>query len=63
MPGTVLEVLVSPGDAVSAGQVLVLIEAMKMELAVHSPADGTVSAVHVSGGELVRAGQPLAEVE
>jgi acetyl/propionyl-CoA carboxylase alpha subunit len=63
MPGTVLEVLVSPGDVVSAGQVLVLLEAMKMELAVHAPADGTVSAVHVSGGELVRAGQPLAEVE
>jgi biotin carboxyl carrier protein len=59
----VLEVLVSPGDVVSAGQVLVLLEAMKMELAVHAPADGTVSAVHVSGGELVRAGQPLAEVE
>jgi len=54
---------VSPGDAVSAGQVLVLLEAMKMELAVHAPAGGTVSAVHVSGGELVRAGQPLAEVE
>jgi acetyl/propionyl-CoA carboxylase alpha subunit len=63
MPGTVLEVRAAPGDAVEAGQVLMLLEAMKMELAVHAPAAGTVSAVHVSAGELVRAGQPLAEIE
>jgi acetyl/propionyl-CoA carboxylase alpha subunit len=63
MPGTVLEVLAAPGDAVTAGQVLMLLEAMKMELAVHAPSAGTVSAVHVSAGELVQAGQPLAEIE
>ena len=63
MPGTVLRVLVSPGDQVSAGQTLVLLEAMKMELAVAAPGDGTVSAVHVEAGQLVQGGAALAEIE
>jgi 3-methylcrotonyl-CoA carboxylase alpha subunit len=63
MPGTVLRVLVAPGDQVAAGQVLVLLEAMKMELAVSAPSDGTVAAVLVAAGELVSAGQALAEIE
>ena len=63
MPGTVLRVLVSPGDRVAAGQTLVLLEAMKMELSVASPGDGVVSAVHVEAGQLVPAGAALAEIE
>jgi acetyl/propionyl-CoA carboxylase alpha subunit len=63
MPGTVLRVLAEPGDAVSAGETLVVLEAMKMELAVSAPAAGTVAAVHVSEGELVTAGQRLVEIE
>ena len=63
MPGTVLRVLVSPGDHVAAGQTLVLLEAMKMELAVAAPGDGVVSAVHVEAGELVQGGAALAEIE
>ena len=63
MPGTVLEVLVSPGDVVSAGQVLVLLEAMKMELAVPAPAAGTVTAVLVAAGDLVARGQALVELD
>jgi len=63
MPGTVLRVLVSPGDRVAAGQTLVLLEAMKMELAVAAPGDGTVAAVHVEAGQLVQAGAALAEIE
>jgi acetyl/propionyl-CoA carboxylase alpha subunit len=63
MPGTVARVLVAPGEEVSAGQVLMLLEAMKMELAVSAPASGMVSAVHVAAGDPVRAGQPLAEIE
>ncbi len=63
MPGTVLAVLVSPGDAVEPGQALVLLEAMKMELSVVAPAAGVVSAVLVDEGELVSAGQRLVEVE
>jgi 3-methylcrotonyl-CoA carboxylase alpha subunit len=62
MPGTVLRVLVAPGDRVAAGQTLVLLEAMKMELAVAAPGDGTVSAVHVEPGQLVQAGAALAEL-
>jgi acetyl/propionyl-CoA carboxylase alpha subunit len=63
MPGTVQRVLVEEGDEVSAGQVLVLLEAMKMELSVVAPAAGIVSAVLVAAGELVAAGQRLIEVE
>jgi biotin carboxyl carrier protein len=62
MPGTVLRVLVAPGDEVAAGQTLVLLEAMKMELAVAAPGDGTVAAVHVEPGQLVQAGAALAEL-
>ena len=63
MPGTVLRVLVAPGDRVAAGQTLVLLEAMKMELAVAAPGDGTVAAVHVEPGQLVQGGAALAEIE
>jgi 3-methylcrotonyl-CoA carboxylase alpha subunit len=63
MPGTVLRVLVGPGDRVAAGQTLVLLEAMKMELAVAAPGDGVVSAVHVEAGQLVQGGAALAEIE
>jgi len=59
----VQRVLVEEGDEVSAGQVLVLLEAMKMELSVVAPAAGIVSAVLVAAGELVAAGQRLIEGE
>jgi biotin carboxyl carrier protein len=63
MPGTVLRVDVAPGQAVEAGQTLVVLEAMKMELSVAAPADGTVRDVHVSAGQLVSRGQPLVAME
>ena len=63
MPGTVLRVEVAAGDEVDAGRTLVVLEAMKMELAVSSPATGVVSAVHVRPGELVSRGQPLIGIE
>ncbi len=63
MPGTVLRVLAAEGAEVAAGETLVVLEAMKMELAVSAPAPGTVAAVHVSEGELVTAGQRLVEIE
>jgi len=63
MPGTVLRVLVAPGEPVTPGQTLVVLEAMKMELAVSAPGPGTLTAVHVSEGELVSAGQRLVEIE
>jgi len=55
MPATVIAVNVSPGDAVRRGDVLILLEAMKMELPIRAPGDGTVAAVHCRPGELVPA--------
>jgi acetyl-CoA/propionyl-CoA carboxylase biotin carboxyl carrier protein len=63
MPGVVLDVRAQPGDAVEAGDVLVVLESMKMELTVVAPAAGVVGAVHVSAGEHVARGQALVEVQ
>ena len=53
MPGLVLRVLVAPGDAVEAGQGVVVLEAMKMENELTAPAAGTVAAVHAAPGDAV----------
>ncbi|HEX6381046.1 MAG TPA: biotin carboxylase N-terminal domain-containing protein [Acidimicrobiia bacterium] len=63
MPGTVIAVKVTAGDAVERGQTLVVVEAMKMELEVKAAADGTVAAVLCSPGESVTKGQPLVALE
>ena len=63
MPGTVIRVEVRPGDSVHARQSLVVLEAMKMEIPVHSPFQGTVRAVHVAPGDRVAGGTPLVELE
>jgi biotin carboxyl carrier protein len=63
MPGTVIRVDVAPGDAVLARAPLVVLEAMKMEIPVHSPFEGTVSAVHVAAGDQVAGGTVLIELE
>ena len=55
MPGTIIEVRVSEGDSVSAGQILLVMEAMKMEHSVASPQDGTVEQVGVHAGDQVDA--------
>lgn len=59
MPGTVVNVVVSPGQAVKAGDDLVFIEAMKMETPVKAPQDGTVATVNVAKGESVDSGKVL----
>lgn len=59
MAGTVLQVLVSTGDAVTDGQDVVVLESMKMEVPVSTEAAGTVSAVHVQPGDFVNEGDPL----
>ncbi len=59
MAGTVTEVKVTAGDQVSAGQLVVVMEAMKMDIDVTAAAAGTVAEVHVSPGDNRAAGQPL----
>jgi len=63
IPGLITRVLVEPGAAVSAGQALLILEAMKMENEVRAPFDGVVSSLSVSGGETVVRNQVLAEVQ
>ena len=59
MPGTILKVNVSNGQAVKAGTVLVVLEAMKMENEIMAPKDGTVTQVAVLKGASVDTGAPL----
>jgi 3-methylcrotonyl-CoA carboxylase alpha subunit len=63
MPGTVIRLLVAPGDRVQARQPLVVLEAMKMETPVASPFDASVRAVHVAEGDRVAGGALLVELE
>jgi acetyl/propionyl-CoA carboxylase alpha subunit len=63
MPGLVLRVLAEPGLAVTAGQPLLVLEAMKMEQTVSAPADGVVAELHAKAGDQVSTGQVLAVLE
>lgn len=63
VPGNVTAVVVQPGDSVREGDVLVIVEAMKMEHRVCAPADGTVVALTVTAGDGVDAHQVLALVD
>ena len=62
MPATVVAVNVAPGQTVTAGDVLIVLEAMKMELAIQAPHDGQVKAIACRVGELVQPGVPLIEL-
>ncbi len=59
MPGTILGVNVKEGDAIAAGQVLCILEAMKMENEIKAPKAGTIKQVLVSRGQSVETGAPL----
>jgi biotin carboxyl carrier protein len=59
IPGRVAAVLVAPGDAVAAGQTLLLVEAMKMQNELRTPRDGTVERVAVGVGETIDLGDLL----
>lgn len=59
MPGTILDVKVKPGTAVKAGDILVILEAMKMENEIVAPQDGTVASINVNKGDAVNSGDVL----
>lgn len=59
MPGTILDVKVSAGQAVKEGDLLMVLEAMKMENEILAAADGTVSSVNVTKGATVETGTVL----
>ncbi|MDX5299084.1 MAG: sodium-extruding oxaloacetate decarboxylase subunit alpha [Gammaproteobacteria bacterium] len=63
MPGNIVDVLVSVGDKVTAGQSVLVTEAMKMETEVTAPIAGTVKAVHVAKGDRVNPGELLIEID
>ena len=62
MPGTILSVNVTAGQSVKSGDVLLVLEAMKMENEIKAPKDGTVTAVSVTKGESVDTGATLVTI-
>ena len=63
MPGQIRAVNVSEGDAVTKGQTLLVLEAMKMEIRVQAPMDGVVKKLFVKQGQTVEREQTLVEIE
>ena len=62
MPATVVRIEVSPEQTVTKDSLLVMLEAMKMELPIRAPRDGRVTAIHCRVGEIVQPGVPLLEI-
>jgi len=63
MPGKIIKILVEPGSAVTAGQGLLVVEAMKMQNEMKSPKDGVVTKIPVCEGATVNAGETLVVIE
>lgn len=63
MPATVVRVLVKAGQVVDQGEIVIVLEAMKMELSIRAPRAGTVAAIHCHEGDLVQPGLPLLDLE
>jgi biotin carboxyl carrier protein len=63
MPATVIGVNVAPGQDVTSGQTLIVLEAMKMELPIRAPGDGRIAAVHCKPGDLVQPDVSLLDFE
>ena len=62
MSATVVRIAVAPGDRVHQGDLLVSLEAMKMELPIRAPRDGIITAVLCREGDLVQPGQVLVDM-
>ena len=63
MPGTILKVLKASGDAVKAGEVVLILEAMKMENEITAPADGTIGSLNLTESSTVAGGDLLFDVK
>lgn len=63
MPATVVSIAAAPGQTVTEGETLIVLEAMKMELPIKAPRAGVVKAIHCAKGELVQPGVNLVELE
>jgi len=63
MSGTVISVLVKPGETVARGAPLIILEAMKMEHTITAPAAGTVSAINYQVGDQVQEGADLIDLD
>ncbi len=63
MPGTILDVKVKEGQAVKSGDILVILEAMKMENEIFAPCDGTVAGLSVSNGATVDSGAVICSIQ
>jgi biotin carboxyl carrier protein len=63
MPGKVIKINVTAGDKVKKGQVLLIIEAMKMENLIAAPAEGVVQKVNVGLNQMVETSMPLLDLE
>jgi biotin carboxyl carrier protein len=63
MPGTILSVKVNPGDSVKRGDILLILEAMKMENEILAADDGVIKAVHTIAGASVNTGDPMISME
>ena len=63
MPGNILSVNVAAGDAVKKGQVLMILEAMKMENEIMCPCDGKIASVNTSKGSSVESGTLLCVIQ
>ncbi len=63
MPGTILKVLKATGDSVKAGEVVLILEAMKMENEITAPVDGTIESLSLNEGSTVAGGDLLFDVK
>ncbi len=63
MAGSIMEILVSPGDTVAEGAELLIMESMKMEIPVESPSGGTVSEILVAATDIIEEGQVLLRLD
>lgn len=63
MPGMILSVNIKKGQKVKEGEILVILEAMKMENAIESPNDGIIKSIHITSGDTLEKGELMIELE